>query len=81
MKAKGDEVTDVGETVPAPSSVMVTAEALPANVFPVIVTGVMPHEVPVLLVSVTAGLLTQPHDTEKESPIVMQPAPLLTVIL
>lgn len=81
MKEKGDEVTDAGVTVPAPSSVIVTAEALPAKVFPVTVTGVRPHEVPVLLVSVTAGLLTQPHETAKGSPVVIQPAPLLTVIV
>jgi len=43
VNEKGDEVEEEGLTDPAPFSVRATLVALPPNVLPVIVTGVVPH--------------------------------------
>lgn len=63
MKANGRVVEVFGLTVPAPFSVIVTRVALPPNVLPLTVTGVVPHVLPMILPSVTVGEFTQPHDT------------------
>jgi hypothetical protein len=81
VNENGDEVTFEGDTEPAPSSVMATAVALPPKVLPLTVIGLVPHAVPLRLSSVTEGLFTHPHDTEKGSPVVIQPAEFLTVMV
>lgn len=55
VNENGDAVTKVGISVPVPSSVNVTLVALPPNVFPFIVIGVVPQVVPVVLVSESVG--------------------------
>ena len=72
---------DTGLTLPMPFSVIVTLVALPPKVLPLIVTGVVPHVLPLMLLSVTAGGLAQPHDTEKLTPVVVHPDEFLTVIV
>jgi hypothetical protein len=64
--------------VPPPFSVKVTFVALPPNVFPETVSGVVLQVVPVLLLSITFGGLTHPHVTVKIEPAVVQPAAFLT---
>ena len=71
----------VGITDPAPSSVIVTLIALPPKVFPLTVTGVMPHMLPLWLLSVTADGLVQPHETSKKLPVIAHPEAFLTVIV
>ena len=79
VKANGEEAEAAGSIEPAPFSVIVTEVAL-VNVFPLIVTGVVPHVLPLVLLRLMAGPLTQPHDTEKLFPVVVHPEPFLTVI-
>ena len=70
-----------GLTVPAPFSVIDTLVALPPKVLPFTVTGVVPHVLPLMLVSITAGGFAHPHDTEKLIPVVVHPDEFLTVIV
>jgi hypothetical protein len=79
VKAKGEDDAVAGVTDPAPFSVIVTVVAL-INVFPLTVTGVVPHVLPLRLAGVIAGALTQPQDTLNEGPDVVQPPAFLTVI-
>lgn len=79
VKSNGDMPDDAGFTVPAPFSVIVTVVAL-VNVFPLIVTGVMPQVLPLILLSVRAGAFVHPHDTKKLLPVVAHPEAFLTVI-
>jgi hypothetical protein len=80
VKANGDAVALTGLTVPEPFSVIVTAVAEPPNVFPLMVTGVVPHVLPLVLLRFTNGGLTHPHVTEKLVPVVVQPDVFLTVM-
>jgi len=70
-----------GLTVPAPFSVIVTLVALPPKLLPLTVTAVVPHVLPLLLLSETAGGFAHPHDTEKLNPVVVHPDEFLTVIV
>jgi hypothetical protein len=70
-----------GLTVPAPFSVIVTLVALPPKVLALIVTAVVPHVLPLLLLSETDGGFAHPHDTEKLTPVVVHPDGFLTVIV
>ena len=79
MKANGDAVADAGFTVPAPFSVIVTVVAL-VKVLPLIVTGVVPHVLPDVLLRVSEGALAHPQETSKLLPIVVHPEAFLTVI-
>ena len=69
-----------GETEPAPFSVIVTVVAL-AKTLPVTVTGVIPQVFPLVLLRVRDGPFTQPHETVKLFPVVVQPDAFLTVIV
>ncbi len=60
--------------------VIVTVVAL-VNVFPLIVTGVVPQVLPLKLPSVRVGPFAHPHDTEKLLPVVVHPEEFLTVIV
>jgi hypothetical protein len=79
VKANGDRVADAGFTVPAPFSVIVTVVAF-VNVFPLIVTGDVPHVLPDVLASASEGALTHPQVTVKLLPIVVHPDAFLTVM-
>jgi hypothetical protein len=81
VNENGDEPDNVGVTVPAPFSVMVTAVAEPPNVFPLTVTGVIPQVLPEVLLKLTSGGFAQPQATTKLGPVVVQPADVLTVIV
>ncbi len=72
---------DVGFTVPAPFSVIVTLPALPPKVFPDTVIGVIPQVLPLILLRVTVGPLTHPHDTLKTVPVVVHPEAFITVMV
>jgi hypothetical protein len=63
VKANCWVLVDAGLTVPVPSEVIVTPVALPPKVFPLTVTGEVPHVLPVLLVKVKVGGSTHPQDT------------------
>jgi len=76
----GETAEDEGTRVPAPLCVRVTFVALPPKVLPDMVTGAIPHVLPVRLLSVTVGPLTQPHDTENGTPDLSHPDEFLTVI-
>jgi hypothetical protein len=78
VKVKGFVLDEVGLTVPAPFSVIETLVALPPNVFPLIVTGVIPQVFPLLLLKVTVGWLTHPQSTWKTAPVVVHPDEFLT---
>jgi hypothetical protein len=80
VKEKGDADTDAGVNIPAPSELRVAPVAEPLNVFPVTVTGVVPQVLPVVLLSVRAGGLAQPQETENKDPDVVHPAGFLTDI-
>lgn len=69
-----------GFTDPDPFSVIVTDVALPPNVFPATVIGVIPHILPLAELRRTTGGLTHPHATVNIAPVVMQPSGFLTVI-
>ena len=74
-------VAEAGFTDPEPFSVIVTLVAPPLKVFPLTVTGVVPHVLPLMLLNVTAGGLAHPHDTEKLVPVVSHPEEFFTVIV
>jgi hypothetical protein len=80
VNEKGDDPAEAGVTEPAPFSVMVTEVAF-VNVLPLTVTGLVPHVLSLRLLNESAGPLTQPHDTAKLDPGVIQPAAFLTVII
>ena len=48
--------------------------------FPLTVTGVVPHVLPFMLLSVRVGPFTHPHETENVLPVVVHPEAFLTVI-
>ena len=73
VNENGDVVDEDGVTLPDPFSVIVTAVALPPNEFPVTVLGVIPHVLPVVLLSESVGGFVHPHDTSKLGPIVVHP--------
>jgi hypothetical protein len=52
--------------------------ALPLNILPETVTGVVLQVVPVLLLRTTFGGLIHPHVTVKTDPVVVQPAAFMT---
>jgi hypothetical protein len=79
VNVKGEVADAPGVTDPAPSSVIVTDVAL-MNVLPVMVTGVTPQVLPLVLLRVIAGALTQPQETEKIDPVVVHPEAFLTVM-
>lgn len=81
MNENGDVLTDAGVTVPAPSSVIETLVALPPNVLLLTVIDDVVHVVPLLLPNRTVGGLTQPQDTVKGIPVVVQPDEFLTVMV
>lgn len=66
VNENGDFVDEAGLTEPAPSSVIVTFFALPPKVLPVTVTAVIPHMLPLVLVSVTVGLFVHCPDISIE---------------
>jgi hypothetical protein len=62
VNANGDVLVEVGFTEPLPSSIIVTNVALPPKILLLTVTGVVPHVLPVVLLSVIAGGFTHcPH--------------------
>ena len=79
MKVNGEADARAGLTDPAPFDVIVTEVAL-VNVLPPTVTGVIPHVLPLVLLSARAGGSGQPHDTVKLAPGVEHPEAFLTVI-
>lgn len=79
VKLNGDEPEVPGLTVPLPSCVIVIRVAL-VNVFPLTLTSVVPHVFPLMLLRVSVGPLTHPHDTEKLGPVEIHPEEFLTVI-
>jgi hypothetical protein len=81
VKANDDVLDDVGMTVPAPFSVIVTPVALPPNVFPLTATAVVPHVLPLRLLRLSIGGLAHPHDMSKTMPVVVHPSEFLTVIV
>lgn len=81
MNEKGDVLDEVGLTLPAPSSVMVTDVADPPKVLSLTVTGSVPHVLPDVLLRVSVGGFVHPHDTSKGSPLVVQPKEFLTVMV
>lgn len=81
VNANGDADADGIFSVPNPSSVIVTAVALPPKVLPLTVTGVKPQVFPAILLSVSVGELIQSHDTRKLAPVVVHPAVFLTAIV
>ena len=76
---KGEVPDETGFTEPAPFSVIVTVVAF-VKVFPLIVTGVVPHVLPLKLLIVSDGPFVQPHETGKVLPVVVQPEEFLTVM-
>lgn len=56
VNVNGDFDAEVGLTEPAPFSFIVTFVALPPKLLPATVTGVVPHILPLVLLSVTVGL-------------------------
>lgn len=78
VKLKEGVVADEGLTVPAPFSVIVTLVALPLKVFPETVTAVVPQVVSLVALRITAGALTQPHETPKIPVVVTHPAEFRT---
>jgi hypothetical protein len=59
VKAKGDDPELVGDTVPAPFSVMVTDVADPPKVLPETVTGAVPHVCEIVPFNVKVGEFVQ----------------------
>jgi hypothetical protein len=66
VNANGDVVAEVGVTEPSPFSVSVTFVAPPPNLFPLIVTDVNPHVLPLVLLKVTVGGFTHCPDPSNE---------------
>jgi hypothetical protein len=58
VNANGDALAVTGLMEPVPFSDIVTIVALPPNVLPLIVTEVIPHLLPLVLLNVTVGGLT-----------------------
>lgn len=81
VNVNGDDVDDVGVTVPPPFSVMVTLVAPPPKVLPLTVTAVVPQVLPEVAESVTVGGLAHPQLTEKIGPVVVHPEAFCTVTL
>lgn len=81
MNENGEELAEEGLTDPAPFSVIVTVMALPPKVFPLTVTGIVPHTLPLRLLSVKVGGLTHPQFTLKLLPVVVHPDAFITVIV
>jgi hypothetical protein len=81
VKSNGEVVDEDGLTDPEPFSVIVTLVAPPPNVLALTVTGVVPQELPLVLLKVTAGGFKQPHVTGKLVPVVSHPEEFLTVIV
>ena len=71
---------EIASNEPAPFAVIVTDVAL-LNIFPLTVTGVVPHVLPLILFRAIAGPLAHPHDTEKMFPVVVHPEAFLTAIV
>ena len=80
MNENGLVVEDTGLTAPAPFSVIVTLVALPPNVLPLTVTGLIPHIELLLLLKVTVGGFAHPQATWKLDPVVVHPEAFFTVI-
>jgi hypothetical protein len=78
---KSNADPEVDEIVPEPLDVIVTDVALPENVLPVTVTGEMPHVLPLILPSASAGPFGHPHDTEKLDPDVEQPVTVFETVI
>jgi hypothetical protein len=72
VNANGDVVNVGTSTEPAPFSVMDTLVALPENVFPGRVNGVVPHVLSLARLSVSTGALTQPQLTANMPESVVQ---------
>lgn len=81
MNENGEELAEEGLNVPAPFSVIVTVVALPPNVFPLTVMGVVPHTFPLKLLSNKVGGLTHPQLTLKLLPVFVHPDKFITVIV
>ena len=71
----------MGTKDPAPFVLIVTPVALPPKTLPITVNCVVPHVLPVVLLSVRVGPLTQPHETSKEVPVEVQPSAFRTVMI
>jgi hypothetical protein len=80
VNSNGDVAEEVVLTDPAPLWVIVTELAL-MKVFPLTVTGVVAQLLPPELLSTISGALTQPHETEKLLPVVVQLSAFFTVIV
>ena len=81
MNEKGDVFVESGLTVPAPFSAMLTLVALPPNVLPLTVMGVVPQVLPLLPARLSVGGFTHPQDTSKLLPVVVHPEAFLTVMV
>jgi len=79
VKLNGELPDDAGLTVPAPFSAMVTLVAVPPKVLFDIVTGVVPQVLPLVLLKVNVGGLTQPQLTLTLAGNEIQPATFLAV--
>lgn len=76
------EVADEGRLRdPPPLLERDTLVALPPKRLPLTVMDEVPQVLPLVDESVTVGGLAHPHETVKISPVVVQPAAFLTVIL
>jgi hypothetical protein len=73
VNEKGEVVEDAGLTVPDPFSIIVTLVALPPKIFPLTVTGAVPHVLPLVEDNDSVGGLAQPHDTRKLAPVAVHP--------
>jgi len=80
VKVNGVEFAVVVFIDPDPLCVMVTIVAL-VNVFPLMVTGVVPQVFPLVLLKLIAGAFVHPHDTVKLFPVVVQPEAFRTVMI
>ena len=81
VNANGWLTAEPGVTIPAPFSVIDTLVALPPKILPLTVTGNVLQVLPLLLLRVTVGGLTHPHDTMKADPAVVHPDEFFTVIV
>lgn len=79
MKSKGEVVAEERSIAPAPLELIFSVFAF-VKVFPLIVTGFSPQMLPLVLLNVSAGPLTQPQDTVKGAPVVEHRDAFLTVI-
>jgi hypothetical protein len=73
VNENGDVVEESGVNIPEPFFVNITLVALPPNVFPEIVTALVPHVLPLVELRKTAGGLIHPHDTTKVLPVFVHP--------